>query len=371
MKVLIAPNAFKGTIKAERAAELIKSSILEKHPDLKIQLCPIADGGDGTCSLLAKSLDYKEIKTLSLDAAGKPKYGSIFLNKSQGCTMVDISSVSGIQGLKPYEIDAQLTSSFGTGKLVVQAIEQGAQHIILGLGGSATVDMGTGILRALGYLFIDQNGREITVFSPGFLDKIAHIQLPVKKWNLRFTCLCDVNNTFFGDNGAIPVFGPQKGLQIESHQAFGKSAKRVFELMQRRSKVDLQDQPGFGAAGGIALGLSAFFPVEIKAGSHYFFEQVGIREMLKEVDWMITGEGKFDQQSASGKGSYELLQLAKKMHKKTIMITSGNGEDAESAGFDEVILLPDLDLGKVHFHEQAEENLKLAVGEFIARVKIN
>ncbi|GAB3652772.1 glycerate 3-kinase [Echinicola sediminis] len=367
MKILVAPNAFKGTITAARAGELLSECLSSRFPDSSIELCPIADGGDGTCDLLGKSLQLKKLETAALDAVGKFKQGFIYLNNGQKEALLDISSVSGLQGLKSFEVDARVTSSYGTGLLIRRAIEEGAERLILGLGGSATVDMGTGILRALGFVFLDKKGREIPVYSPDFLNQIAHIQLPVKKWDIRFTCLCDVNNTFFGDKGAVPVFGPQKGLEEDGLMAFEKGAARLFQLMQRKSKRNLADQPGFGAAGGIALGLSAFFPVDIKVGARYFFDQVNMEEKLKKADWVITGEGRFDQQSAGGKASYELLQMAKRLGKKTVMITSGDGKEALSAGFDKVVLLPDLDLSNTHVHSKAENNLKEAMNQFLKK----
>ncbi|QDH81000.1 glycerate kinase [Echinicola soli] len=366
MNILIAPNAFKGTISADRAAALIKETLDEHFHQANFQLCPIADGGDGTCFLLGKQLKLNEIPVIGLNAIGNIKQGSIFLNKSHKEALVDVSTLSGLDGLEAYEVNAKVTSSYGTGLLVLEAIRQGVDHIILGLGGSATVDMGTGILRAFGYLFLDAQGREIPMFSPGFLSKVAYIQRPPKRHSIRFTCLCDVDNTFFGNQGAVPVFGPQKGLKGDDQQAHEQAAERVFELMNAKGNRALKDQPGFGAAGGIALGLSAFFPVEIKQGAHYFFEQVGMEQKVRWADWVITGEGKFDHQSSSGKGSYELLQLAIKQGKKSILITSGGEKEGIKSGFDEVINLPGLNFSKRNVGKAAEKQLKSSLKEFLS-----
>ncbi|WP_200979668.1 glycerate kinase [Echinicola sp. 20G] len=361
MKFLIAPNAFKGTIPAEQAAQLIKAQLLKDFPENDLITSPIADGGDGTCALLASAKGMKVVEVSALNAIGKPKPGKLYLDNGNATARIDISEVSGLQGLELTEIDAKLSSSYGTGELILEAISQGAKHIVLGLGGSATVDMGTGILRALGFIFLDQNGREIPLFSTGFLGKIAHIQSPLKKYQIQFTCLCDVNNTFLGEKGAIPVFGPQKGLATEELFPFEVGAKRVFQLLNKKSGGGLKDREGFGAAGGIALGLSAFFPVEIKEGAKFFFDQVKMEQKVREADIIITGEGKFDQQSAGGKGSFELLQLAKEMGKKCFLITSGDAEEAKDAGFEKVIVLPDLDFKKSDFKRMAIDNFKKAL----------
>ena len=282
MRFLIAPNAFKGTIDADKAARIIRQAVVEQCSGAEWEECPIADGGDGTCDLLARQLGLEKRTVYALNAIGRPVLGHFFLNDSQSIAYLDVSTVSGIKGLKPYEKNAWLTSTYGTGELIRRAADLGVKRIVLGLGGSATVDMGTGILRALGFLFLDEKGREISQFSPSFLSKIAHIQRPVRLRVLEFVCLCDVRNSFFGEKGAIPVFGPQKGLKPEEIPQYEAGAKRFFALLQKKSSLSLSDQPGFGAAGGIALGLSAFFPVKIEEGASFFFEQVGMEKKIKE-----------------------------------------------------------------------------------------
>lgn len=360
---MIAPNAFKGTIDAEKAAQIIHRALVDNLPAVEAELCPIADGGDGTCQLLAKELELKKFSFPALNAIGRPVSGSIHLNESQETALLDMSTVSGLKGLQPYEIDAHLSSSYGTGELILQAQGMGVTHIILGLGGSATVDMGTGILSALGFRFLDGKGREIPQFSPGFLAKISHIQQPIKQHKIGFTCLCDVRNQFFGNEGAISVFGPQKGLKPEELKRFEEVCLDVFDLLKTKSRLDLKDQEGFGAAGGIALGLSAFFPVRMEPGANFFFDQVEMDRKIMDADWVITGEGRYDSQSAGGKGSFELLQLAKRHGKKTILITSGN--EGKNSGFDEVIQLKDLDFKSTDFKEQAEKNLYEGVRSFM------
>ncbi|MDN3668026.1 glycerate kinase [Echinicola jeungdonensis] len=362
MKILVAPNAFKGTIEADQAAIIIQKAIESAIPDAQTNLAPIADGGDGTCDLLASSLCVQSLEIIALNAIGKPVTGKVYFDTGKKVAYLDVSTVSGIKWLEAYERDAKVTSSYGTGELIKKLSELGINHIVLGLGGSASVDMGTGILRALGFLFLDQNGREIPQFSLGFLSRIAHIQRPPRNYKLSFTCLCDVNNYFFGEKGAIPVFGPQKGLLEDDLKEFEKGSIRVFELLKKKSIRKLADQPGFGAAGGIALGLSAFFPVEVFPGATYFFEQVHMEAKIKEADLVITGEGHFDAQSAAGKGPFELLQLAKKCNKKTILITSG--EEGKESGFYKVITLPALKEGQGNIKKEAENNLEQKVKAF-------
>lgn len=355
MKILIAPNAFKGSIDADDAASIFGSTLLSCDQELELDICPIADGGDGTCFLLGKALELKRIEKYALDAIGRPYLGSYFLKEDQQAAYLDISSVSGLKSLKSYEINPRIASSYGTGELIQDAISFGVKHVILGLGGSASIDLGIGILRAMGYLFLDDKGRELSMFSENLLQKISHVQLPIKKIDLRFSVLCDVDNTFFGPNGAIPIFGPQKELVKALQSNYIKDCEKFIEILEKKIKKEIPDQEGFGAAGGIAYGLSHFFPVDIKMGSKYFFGQVNMEDRVRQADMIITGEGRYDQQSASGKGSYELLQLAKKHQKETFLITSGNLGLQD--GFDQVIKLPDLNFENQDYKRVAVENL--------------
>jgi len=355
MNILIAPNAFKGTIEADEAAEIIQKAILKVKPGFNTMLCPIADGGDGTCFLLGKVLGLEERKTMALDALGRSMEGGYFFDEKNKTAYLDVSTVSGIKNLKPYERNPWVSSTYGTGLLIKNAHDSGAEHIVLGLGGSATVDLGLGILRGLGYLFLDEKGREIPVFSEHFFKKTKHVQSPVPKPSIRFTCLCDVNNYFFGKEGAIPVFGPQKGLKQEEFEDFEITCAHLVKLLSQKSGNIAKDQASFGAAGGIAFGLSFFFPVEIKMGASWFFEKVDMATKVTWADLIITGEGRYDSQSAGGKGSFELLQLAKRSGKNTVLITSG--EEGRTDGFSNIIQLPDLDLSREDVKEKAKKNL--------------
>ncbi|AFL85172.1 glycerate kinase [Belliella baltica DSM 15883] len=367
MKILVAPNAFKGSIDADDAASIIGSTLLSCNQELELDICPIADGGDGTCFLLGKALGLKRVEKYALDALGRPCLGYYFLKEEEQTAYLDISTVSGLKNLKFYEINPQIANSYGTGELIQDAISLGFKHVVLGLGGSASIDLGIGILRALGYLFLDDKGRELSMFSENLLQNISHIQIPIKKIDLRFTVLCDVDNTFFGSKGAIPLFGSQKGLDQASQSDFIKDCARFFELLFKKTKKEIADQAGFGAAGGIAYGLSHFFPVDIKMGSKYFFEQVNLENRIRKADLIITGEGRYDHQSARGKGTYELLQLAKKHQKKTILITSGN--EGLQDGFDQVGSLPDLDFENKNFKAIAEENLRQVLIDIYKSIK--
>jgi glycerate 2-kinase len=355
MKILIAPNAFKGTIDAESAAEIISKAVKIKFPNLEIINTPIADGGDGTCQLLSKNLQLQVHSHWALNAIGRPMIGKFALNPLTKTAYLDVSTVSGIQHLSDNEKNPWVASTFGTGELILKAIELGCEHVVLGLGGSATIDLGFGILRALGFLFLDQNGREIPMFSDHFLKKLTHIQRPIPSIKVGFTLLCDVNNYFLGQEGAIPVFGHQKGLIEEDQVIYLQYCEKAWEILENKIGKEIIDTSSYGAAGGVAVGLSAFFNCEIKMGASFYFEQVALEKTIQEVDWVITGEGKYDEQSSGGKGCFELMKLAKKYNKKIALITGMHS--SELSHFDQIILLPALNFSERNVIQLAKQHL--------------
>jgi len=364
MRFLIAPNAYKGTFTALEAVALIQEVLMEFRPSSINSCQAVADGGDGTCALLADSLALERIDCLSLNAIGQPIAGFYAWNPSSKTAYLDVSTCSGLGVLPTHARESSLTSTFGTGILIQHAILKGAKHLILGLGGSATIDLGVGILQALGFLFLDQNGRELPAFSPEFLKRCRHIQRPLRLPEVFFTCLCDVRNPFFGLNGAVRVFGPQKGLKEAEIEATEVSTAAMVDLLLRKSPSPVLDQPGFGAAGGIAFGLAQFFPCSMEYGAQYFFKQVNLEEKVKQVDWILTGEGQYDLQSEEGKACFELKQMAHKHGKKIALIASG--KEGYASGFDAVLELPALDFSDLNYKKKAQEEFQRLLREAVS-----
>jgi glycerate kinase len=355
MKFLIAPNAFKGTIKANEAASLIQTSTRSVNPEIECDLFPIADGGDGTCELLIEALGLEKVSLWGLNAIGKPHHGFFGWDSTSSIAYLDISTFSGLGDLTESQKNPWVTSTFGSGLAIQKALELGAKEIVIGLGGSATVDLGLGILQAIGFLFLDEKGRELPSFCPEMILKIKHIQLPLRAAKVKFTCLCDVRNNFFGNAGAVRVFGPQKGLLPEDLGKFELATNELVSIFSGKSKKPFLDLPGFGAAGGIALGLDFFFPTTLLYGAAFFFEKTKLKEKIAGVDWIITGEGRYDFQSREGKACFELLKMARALGKKVILISSG--DDVSQKDFDRVWKLDDLDFTSPFVKKQARENL--------------
>jgi glycerate kinase len=343
---------------------MLEKILGQEYPGATYLSQPVADGGDGTCELLIASLGLEKVFCNSLNAVGRPIPGFYGWEASTKTAYLDVSTCSGIAGLKLEERNPSLTSTYGTGILIQDAVKRGVRELVLGLGGSATVDVGAGILQAMGFLFLDANGREIAAFSPGFLKRSKHIQRSLKLPAISFSLLCDVKNPFFGTNGAVQVFGPQKGIKEDELKEMELITSDFVELLARKSKGLWMDQEGFGAAGGIALGLNQFFPSKLEFGAPYFFEKVGMSEKVAAADWIITGEGRYDRQSEAGKACYELLQLARKQGKKIALIASG--KEGYNSGFDTVLELPALDFGQPDFKKKAREQFQGLLREAIS-----
>ncbi|MFN3800563.1 glycerate kinase [Belliella pelovolcani] len=367
MKILVAPNAFKGTIDSLAVAEIIKVELEQLNPDFDIEISPIADGGDGTCELVGHALGIEKVGKMGLDAIGRSKFGYYYWDKLRRIAYLDVSTVSGINDLNESQRNPFIANTYGTGILIQDAIARGAEQVYLGLGGSASIDLGTGILQALGFSFLDEKGRALIPFTDLFLTKISHIQRPPHGSKIKLTCVCDVSNPFFGTNGAIKTFGPQKGLNDSEMESFEVNCKRIIDLFSRKISKVIPDGSGFGAAGGIAYGLSHFYSVEIEAGSSWFFNKVNLEDKIQQSDIIITGEGIYDQQSKAGKGCFALLQIAKKYNKKSVLITSKvKGVEPD---FDQVVILPELDFNKKDFKKLARSNLKNAIGKIDFQIR--
>ncbi|MGY6562294.1 MAG: glycerate kinase family protein [Luteibaculaceae bacterium] len=358
MKILVAPNAFKGTLESYEAAEIIAQNL---PASFSVDLCPIADGGDSTCMLLGKNLGLTKINFETFDPLGRKHVSFCFYDALNEHLFIDVSSATGVKYVKKEERNPKLTSTYGTGFILKEMFDNYAiQKVTLGLGGSSTIDLGLGILQALGVAFYNDKGTALPPFESELLFKIKSISAEqIERYSaVKFEILCDVKNTFFGSNGAIPVFGPQKGVTQDEFPIYTKAAEHIFSLFKKHNP-NLLDKEGFGAAGGIAMGISTFFNTTLVEGSQYFFRLVDMEERIKNCAILITGEGRYDSQSEEGKGSYALLQWAKKMNKRSVLITSGTITEAES-GFSQVIRLPDLNFTKADYKERAKENLASA-----------
>ena len=328
MKVIIAPDSFKGSLTALEAARAIKKGIHNVDSNIETTLLPVADGGEGTMDTLVQTTDGK-IHTYSVkDPLGRTVEASFGVLGDGKTCVIEIAQASGLLLLDDTEKNPLITSTYGTGQLILHALDAGFRRFIIGLGGSATNDAGVGMLRALGMEFVDKNGTPIKA-GGGTLIDLATID--VSKFDQRiaestFIIASDVENPLTGKNGASLVFGPQKGATEEMVAKLDQSLTHLANIIENNFGISLHNEKGAGAAGGLGAALLAFFPAEMKSGIDVVLRANNFYEHMKQANIVITGEGKSDVQTLLGKAPYGIATIAKKFNKPVILI-SGVLED--------------------------------------------
>lgn len=313
MHILIAPNAFKHSLDATTVAKAIGEGLQQSKLQCSLEYFPIADGGDGTAALIVQKQKGTIIHTAAHDALDrkiKTQFGLIDDNKT---AVIEMADVSGIQLLKLYELNPLKATSFGTGELIKAALDKKVRKIILCIGGSATVDGGTGILQALGIKFLNQDGEVIDDLPQG-LTRLASIDttgLDKRILDTELVILCDVENVLLGRNGAARVFGPQKGASENDITTLEAALTTLRNITLQQTGIDMAALPHSGAAGGVAAGLTAFCNARAVNGINYFLSLNDFDTALEATDIVITGEGRLDEQTLQGKGPYGVAIKAK------------------------------------------------------------
>jgi glycerate kinase len=315
MRILIAPNAFKGSLDAHEAADAILSGLEESRLDFDVITLPIADGGDGSLGIIAHHLKARLIRSRVHSASGKETEANWAWNEKEALAVIELAEASGLRKINAEDMNPWTSHTYGTGELIRQALDKGCKNIVLGIGGSATIDGGLGILKALGVTFQSEDGSPFNPSGPCDFHKIGSIDATGAREKLekvQFSILSDVKNTILGSEGAVPVFGPQKGLEEDELDLFVKSMEHWVALLEKNSGKELRSLPGGGASGGVPVGLSAFFKVNIKSGADAILEMGNFDHHAKHAHLVITAEGQIDQQTAFGKGPAVIAGKAKK-----------------------------------------------------------
>ncbi|MEH6305845.1 glycerate kinase [Olivibacter sp. CPCC 100613] len=320
MQILIAPNAFKNSLPADQVATALAAGL--KESSLPCSLCcfPIGDGGDGTVELLISHLGLKSIAVDTVDPFGRPIKGKYGYDPQTATAYIEMADASGIRLLATEELNPMQANSVGTGWMLKDALDQGAKHVVLGLGGSATVDGACGMLSALGVEFLDKEGNALKVFPQQLLklDKIDVSGLDERMKYCQFTVLTDVKNRLLGKKGAAFVFGPQKGASSDEVEVLDDFLEHLNCVWSTQLGKDAGQLAGGGAAGGVAAGLWAVVDAAIMDGIDYFLESTGFDEELKKANLLITGEGSIDLQTLDGKGPFGVAHRAKSLQIPTI-----------------------------------------------------
>ena len=346
--ILIAPDSFKGSLSSGEAAAAIARGARRVLPHASLRCHLLADGGEGTARALAELSGAVRVLTETCDPLSRPVTAEWFLSQEKRTAFIDTAAASGLTLLSPAERDAALTSTYGTGQLIAAAVDRGAKHIILGLGGSATMDFGYGALQALGAGFSDENGDFlINHISGSDLGRIRKIHTPQEMRRrldgIRITCACDVLTPPCGALGAVAVFGPQKGLNPDEIVIFQKYFSAQAALLTAICGEDIATLPRGGAAGGIGATLHALLGATLADGARLVIGSEEFSRSLAEASLVITGEGSADRQTLLGKGPGALMLAAREKGIPTIIL-AGKVSDRDSlldAGFAEAVCIND------------------------------
>lgn len=318
--ILVAPDKFKGSLSAEVFCDAVEEAINEMAIGVKTRKHPMADGGDGSLAILKHYLDVEEITVEVNDPLFRPieaaylRYGDT--------AYIEMASASGIALLQPHERNCMNTTSLGFGQLIRHAISSGAKTLYLFIGGSSTCDAGIGMATALGYQFLDVSGKAIVAIGKN-LQKVKRILPPKGRKEITVTTLCDVQNPLYGLNGSAQVYAPQKGASPDEIIKLDKGLKHISKKIKQYLNRDIAHIKGAGAAGGMGAGTIAFLDAQLQSGTQTMMQLTNFEDALQDVDLVITGEGKLDEQTLSGKLVSGVSSTARK-RKIPVMAIAGS-----------------------------------------------
>ena len=365
MKIVIAPDSFKGSLTAAEAAEAIETGFRAVYPDAEYVKVPMADGGEGTVQSLVDATSGTIITQLVSGPMGDMVAGFFGILGDRQTAVIEMAAASGIHWVRPKERDVFLASSFGTGQLINAALDRGCDKLIVGLGGSATNDGGIGMMKALGAQFFDQDGVQLAADVRALL-QLASIDLQYLDPRLDKTEIvvaCDVDNPLCGENGAARVFGPQKGATEEDIAVLDQALTRYGDILSANAGRDIASEPGAGAAGGMGAAFIGLIDAVLKPGVDIVIEIVDLANSLVDANLVITGEGRVDNQTIHGKTPMGVAKVAKSCNLPVLCI-AGSVEDGadftHQLGIDEIYSVTEGDYDLTEVLIEAEHKLTQA-----------
>jgi glycerate kinase len=334
LRIVIAPDKFKGCLSAPHVCRAIAAGVRRVDPSVAIDECPVADGGEGTVAALVAATGGTLLHRTVTGPLPEMKVNAAFGMLGDGTTaVIEMAAASGLALLSPQERNPLNTTTFGTGELINAAVELGATRIIVGIGGSATVDGGVGCAQACGHTIVLEGGEPVSITEPlvgADVERVVMVKRHrgEKTDRVKITVASDVTNPLFGENGAAAVFGPQKGADAEQVKYLDAALR---QLATRNGKLDLANAPGAGAAGGLGFGLLAFFGAELRSGIEIVLEATNLQQRLKNADLCLTGEGRLDSQSLAGKTVIGVSRLCRDANVPCIALGGSVDPDMEEA----------------------------------------
>jgi glycerate 2-kinase len=326
MRILIAPDKFKGSLSAREVAENVAKGLRDTLPEAEIDIVPMADGGEGTANTICEARDGSWLKCKTHDPIGRGIEAHYAWIDDGKLAVMEMSEAAGMRRLSENERDPVRATTFGVGEMILDASSRGAKEIIIGLGGSATNDGGWGMAKALGFRFDYEHEQEheqeqekdrervTDLVDVSRIEKPQDLKLP------EIIAAVDVQNPLLGVNGATRVFGPQKGASKDELDILERALTRLADVVAREFGFDYREKPGAGAAGGLGFGLMSFCGAMTRPGFDVVAEAVGLESKMKEVDVVITGEGSLDRQTLEGKTPAGVAKIARKLGKKVFAI---------------------------------------------------
>ncbi len=329
LRVLVVPDKFKGTLTARQAAEAIALGWGEVRPSDKVECLPMADGGDGFGEVLGKLLGAERRTCSTIDSAGRSRDAEWWLQKQTATAIVETAQVNGLALLPTGQFHPNQLDTYGIGAVFREVQNEGARHIFVGIGGSATNDGGFGMARSLGWKFLDSRGVGIQHWTE--LSQLDRVEPPSNALEFDgFIIAVDVANPLLGNDGASRVYGPQKGLRESDFPKAEACLRRLSEVMQQHHGEDYSILPGAGAAGGLGFGLKAFCRGSFRSGGEIFAQLSGLESRIQEADLIITGEGAMDSQTLMGKGVGVIAQAAARAGKPCLCLAGAVTVDLDT-----------------------------------------
>jgi glycerate kinase len=363
MKIVIAPDSFKESLTALHVCEAVEKGIKSHFPDAEISKVPMADGGEGTVQSLVDATGGEIIQARVTGPLGKEVEAFYGILGDGNTAVIEMAAASGLHHVPVDKRNPLITTTRGTGELILKALDHKVKHIIIGIGGSATNDGGTGMAKALGAKLLDANGAEIKE-GGGSLAQLASIDLTnldSRLAEVKVEVACDVDNPLTGETGASAVFGPQKGATPDMVKQLDRNLAHYAAIVGKEMGIHIQSIPGAGAAGGLGGGLLAFLSAELKPGVDIVIKATQLESYIKNADLVITGEGRIDGQTIYGKTPIGVAKTAKKHSVPVIAIAGSIGAGSEAVYEHGISALFSVVPGAVSLQEaleKADENIE-------------
>lgn len=331
MKVIVSIDSFKGSISSMEAGMAVKRGILLADPSAEVVVKPLADGGEGTVSALVEGLKGHIEEVIVSGPLSEPVHAQYGLIPDKKLAVIEMSQAAGITLIPKAKLNPLYTTTYGVGEMIKHALNKGYRDFIIGIGGSATNDGGAGMLQALGFDLLDDEGNQIPVGAVGLkkLVKIEATHIPAELSECTFKIACDVNNPLYGDQGSSKIFGPQKGATAEMVEELDQFLIHYSQVAQAAFPDADPYFPGVGAAGGLGFAFHTFLPSYLESGIDIILEITQLESLLPNADLLITGEGRLDYQTAMGKAPVGVAKLGKKFGKTVIAFAGSVTEGAQ------------------------------------------